>query len=51
MTKCKPKSLKAQSISPGLAKLNNAGIAINKENNGIKTQVRLRKNPKLILET
>ena len=30
--------------------LNIAGIAINNENNGIKIQVRFRKNPKFILE-
>jgi len=36
--------------SPGLKKLNSAGIAINKENNGINIHVLFKKKPILTLE-
>jgi len=50
ITMFKPAILKATSASPGVAKLNKAGMAINSENKGINTNVLLRKNPKFILE-
>jgi len=40
----KPKTLKDHSASPGLIKLNKAGMAIKRENNGMNTHVLLRKN-------
>jgi hypothetical protein len=44
----KPKSRRLISGSPGLKISNNTGKTITRENNGIKIQVRLKKNPRLI---
>jgi len=46
-----PATLQPINGSPGVKILNNAGIAIKNENNGINTHVRFRKNLKFIPET
>ena len=50
MTRLNPAILKTASGSPGVKILNIAGIAIKSENRGTNTQVRFKKNPKLIRE-
>jgi len=50
MINFKPDNLKVNSVSPGVKALNNAGIAIKRENKGINTHVLFKKNPRLILE-
>lgn len=45
-----PHNLKINNGSPGVKVLNNAGMAIKRENRGINTQVLFKKKPKLILE-